>query len=86
MWHLSRGLVPVQGRVPPERVYADVLLHQAVQENREGRKADVVQGQVGSVIQRLQEGQSHTENSTLGLSTNFSDGFSICKHPETRAF
>lgn len=53
-----RGLVPVEGRVPLERVYADVLLHQAVQENREGSETDVVQGQVGGVVQSLQGGKN----------------------------
>lgn len=47
--------VPVEGGLSAERVDADVLLHQAVQENREGRKADVVQGQVGGVVQSLRE-------------------------------
>ena len=51
----TTGLVPVEGRVSPERVYADMLFHQAVQEDREGSKADVVQCQVGSVVQSLRE-------------------------------
>lgn len=41
--------VPVEGRVPLERVHGDVLLHQAVQQDGEGGEADVVQRQVGSV-------------------------------------
>lgn len=48
------GLIPVEGRVPPERVYADMLLREAVQEDRQGREADVVQRQVGGVVQGLQ--------------------------------
>lgn len=45
--------VPVEGRVPLERVHGDVLLHQAVQQDGEGGEADVVQRQVGSVVQGL---------------------------------
>lgn len=45
--------VPVEGRVPLERVHGDVLLHQAVEQDGEGGEADVVERQVGSVVQRL---------------------------------
>lgn len=41
---------PVQGGVSPQRVDADVLLHEAVQQDREGGEADVVQGQIGRVV------------------------------------
>lgn len=45
--------VPVEGRVPLEHVHGDVLLHQAVEQDGEGGEADVVERQVGSVVQGL---------------------------------
>ena len=45
---------PVQGGVLLERLHGDVLLHQAVEEDGEWGEADVVQSQVGGVVQRLQ--------------------------------
>lgn len=46
---------PVEGRVSLEHVNAHVLLHEAVQENREGSEADVVESQIRSIVQSLQE-------------------------------
>ena len=60
--HGAEPAVPVEGRVPLERVRGDVLLHQAVEQDGEGGEADVVERQVGSVIQSLQ-GQDERENS-----------------------
>lgn len=63
----GKGLTPVQGRgshtpvqgwVSLEHFHAHVLLHKAVQENREGSEADVVEGQIRSIIQSLQEGEA----------------------------
>lgn len=44
---------PVQGGLPLQGVHGDVLLDQAVQEDGERGEADVVQRQIGSVVQRL---------------------------------
>lgn len=46
---------PVEGRVPFQRFYGDVLLDQAVEEDGQRREADVVQCQIGSVVQRLRD-------------------------------
>lgn len=46
---------PVERRVSLEHINAHVLLHEAVQENREGSEADVVESQIGSIVQSLQE-------------------------------
>lgn len=45
---------PVQRGLPLESLHGDVLLNQAVEEDGEGGEADVVQRQIGGVIQRLQ--------------------------------
>lgn len=50
---LGQGHTPVEGRVSLEHVNAHVLLHEAVQENREGSEADVVESQICSIVQSL---------------------------------
>lgn len=61
---LPSRAVPVEGGVSPQRVDADVLFHQAVQKDREGGEADVVQSQVGGVVQSLRGAQNQPENRT----------------------
>ena len=48
---------PVEGGVLPQDVYVDVLLHQTVEQDGQRGEADVVQRQVGRVVQRLGEGE-----------------------------
>lgn len=62
---------PIEGGVPLQCLYGDVLLHQAVEEDGERGEADVVQRQIGSVIQRLQRDREtkHTEHHTSGNNT-----------------
>lgn len=48
--------IPVQGWVSLEHFNAHVLFHEAVQENREGGEADVVESQIRSIVQSLREG------------------------------
>ena len=50
--------LPVQGWVSLEHFNAHMLLHEAVQENREGGEADVVESQIRSIIQSLQGGDT----------------------------
>lgn len=51
---LRGGSLPIQGRIPLQCLHGDMLLHQAVEKDGERGEADVVQRQVGSVVQRLQ--------------------------------
>lgn len=46
-------LWPVQSGVSLQRLYADVFLYEAVEEDGQGGEADVVQSQVGCVVQGL---------------------------------
>lgn len=46
-------MVPVQGRVSLKHIDANMLLHEAVQEDGEGGEADVVEGQIRGVVQSL---------------------------------
>lgn len=52
---------PVQGGLPLECLHGDVLLNQAVEEDGEWGEADVVQRQIGSVVQRLQGGKDKSD-------------------------
>lgn len=66
-----QGSAPVERGVPLERVDAHMLLHQAVQENRQGSETDVVQRQVGRVVQGLREGNNQLKTIPMRLDKLF---------------
>lgn len=76
---------PVQGGLPLECLHGDVLLNQAVEEDGEWGEADVVQRQIGSVVQRLRGGDKDKTDGVRHLDTKSYTGKSE-SHPVQTTF
>lgn len=61
MLGLANTTQPVEGGVLLQDVHVDVLLYETVEQDGQRGETDVVQGQVGCVVQRLREKGKHCE-------------------------
>lgn len=56
---LANTTQPVEGGVLLQDVHVDVLLYETVEQDGQRGETDVVQGQVGCVVQRLRQKGKH---------------------------